>query len=76
MTSTSTKLISSYNNLLYSYKCGFARTQEAYDFSVNQLAEALDRLEEILSHSRFVCGAAAGKSRLTEVRYTFFSFYF
>ena len=49
------------------YKCGFAKTQEAYNDSVDELYVCLDRLEEILSQSRFVCGASSdGGSRLTE----------
>lgn len=36
------------------YKCGFARTQEAYDSNIQPLFEALDKLESILSKNRFV----------------------
>lgn len=43
------------------YRCGFAKTQEAYDSAVLILFEALDKVEEILSKSRYLTG-----SRLTE----------
>lgn len=38
------------------YKCGFAKTQEAYEIAFNDLFEALDRVEEILSKKRYLCG--------------------
>lgn len=38
------------------YQCGFARTQQAYDKAVGQLFAALDRVEHILSRSRFLTG--------------------
>merc|ERR1712072_1115462 len=34
------------------YRCGFAKTQEAYDEAIETLYSALDRAEEILSCSR------------------------
>lgn len=40
------------------YKCGFARTQEAYNDAVTTLFNALDRLEAILATSRYVAGGA------------------
>ncbi|XP_003728137.1 uncharacterized protein LOC576373 [Strongylocentrotus purpuratus] len=43
------------------YKCGFATTQEAYDDAAPKLFAALDRAEEVLSKSRYLCG-----NRLTE----------
>lgn len=43
------------------YRSGFARTQEAYDEAVTGCFKALDRVEEILSKNRYLCG-----DRLTE----------
>ena len=39
------------------YNCGFATTQEAYDKAVRELFVALDRVEEILSHHRYLTGS-------------------
>lgn len=38
------------------YKCGFAKSQEAYDAAVKTLETALDRVEEILSKHRYLVG--------------------
>lgn len=38
------------------YKCGFARSQEAYDSEVTILFQALEELEERLGKSRYLCG--------------------
>ncbi|CAC5393228.1 unnamed protein product [Mytilus coruscus] len=38
------------------YKSGFARTQEAYDSAVTALFKSLDRVEDILSKSRYLVG--------------------
>ncbi|EFA80513.1 putative glutathione S-transferase [Heterostelium album PN500] len=38
------------------YKCGFAPSQEAYDMNFKNLFEALDKLEERLSKSRYLVG--------------------
>ncbi|MBO9128596.1 glutathione S-transferase C-terminal domain-containing protein [Bacillus sp. 165] len=38
------------------YKCGFARSQEAYEQSFDKLFSRLDELEERLSHQRFLFG--------------------
>jgi putative glutathione S-transferase len=43
------------------YRCGFATTQEAYDEAVDELFQALDHWESVLSRQRYVCG-----DRLTE----------
>ena len=43
------------------YRCGFARSQEAYDTAVNELFTSLDRVEDILSNQRYIAG-----DRLTE----------
>ena len=39
------------------YRSGFATTQEAYDKAVRELFGALDRVEEILSHHRYLTGS-------------------
>ena len=41
------------------YKCGFAKSQTAYDEAVARLFETLDWLEERLSRQRYLCGARA-----------------
>lgn len=38
------------------YKCGFARSQEAYEHAYDQLFARLDELEIRLSHNRFLFG--------------------
>ena len=38
------------------YRCGFARTQEAYEQSFRKLFAALDRIEERLSRQRYLVG--------------------
>lgn len=38
------------------YRCGFARSQEAYDKAIIDLTEAFDRLENILSNRRYIAG--------------------
>jgi putative glutathione S-transferase len=38
------------------YRAGFATEQEPYDKAVRELFSALDRVEEILSHSRYLTG--------------------
>jgi len=43
------------------YKCGFAKSQEAYDEAFHNLFNALERIEDILSKSRYLLG-----DRLTE----------
>ncbi|CAN1180429.1 Glutathionyl-hydroquinone reductase YqjG [Linum perenne] len=54
--------IDEWNRLIYPninngvYRCGFAQSQEAYDRSVNDLFEALDKVEEHLQASRYLCG--------------------
>jgi len=49
------------------YKCGFATTQEAYEIAFKNLFEHLERAEEILSKSRYLCG-----NKLTEADIRFF----
>ena len=65
--------IDSFNEWIYPgindgvYRCGFAKTQVAYEDAATTLFAALDRLEECLRTSRFLCGAGTpGGSRLTE----------
>jgi len=43
------------------YRCGFAKSQEAYDRAIADVTAALHRLEALLAQSRYVCG-----SRFTE----------
>lgn len=38
------------------YRCGFARSQAAYDSAVDELFRGLDRVESILERSDFLCG--------------------
>ncbi|KAA8494657.1 Glutathionyl-hydroquinone reductase YqjG [Porphyridium purpureum] len=38
------------------YRCGFARSQEAYDEALRELFACLDEAEEILSKSRYIYG--------------------
>jgi glutathionyl-hydroquinone reductase len=38
------------------YRCGFARSQQAYDEALNKLFAALDRAEGILSKQAYLCG--------------------
>lgn len=38
------------------YRCGFAKSQEAYDEAVKQLFESLDKVEETLSKKELICG--------------------
>ncbi|XP_027363543.1 uncharacterized protein LOC113871045 isoform X2 [Abrus precatorius] len=40
------------------YRCGFAQSQEAYDKAVNDLFCTLDKLEDHLGNSRYLCGHA------------------
>jgi len=47
------------------YKCGFAKTQQAYEENFDKLFAALDRAEEILSKNRYLCG---NKLTLSDIR--------
>lgn len=38
------------------YRCGFAKTQEAYDKAAAELHASLDRIEDILSRQRYLTG--------------------
>ena len=38
------------------YRSGFAQTQQAHEEAVNELFDALDRVEQILQGQRFLCG--------------------
>jgi glutathionyl-hydroquinone reductase len=50
------------------YKCGFAKTQEAYEANFSPLFETLDRLEQRLARRRYLLGA-----RTTEADWRFFT---
>ena len=39
------------------YRCGFAKSQEAYETAFDELFDALDRAEDILSEHRYICGS-------------------
>lgn len=43
------------------YRCGFAKSQEAYDKAIDELTEAFDRADAILQEQRYIAG-----DRLTE----------
>ena len=43
------------------YRCGFAKSQEAYDKAIDDLTEAFDKVDAILQKQRYICG-----DRLTE----------
>jgi putative glutathione S-transferase len=38
------------------YRCGFAKSQEAYDEAVSQMTEAFDRVDGILQKQRYIAG--------------------
>jgi len=38
------------------YRCGFAKSQKAYDTAIDELTASFDKLEEILSTQRFIAG--------------------
>ena len=38
------------------YRCGFAKSQEAYNTAIDELTAAFDRVEDILSKQRFIAG--------------------
>lgn len=38
------------------YRCGFARSQEAYDVAIDDLTAAFDKVEGILSKQRYIAG--------------------
>ena len=47
------------------YRCGFARSQEAYDDSIVKIFNTLDEMEKQLAKTRYLCG---DKLTLTDVR--------
>ena len=49
------------------YRCGFAKSQGAYDQAIGELTESFDRLEEILSSQRYIAGDGT-KFTLSDVR--------
>ena len=40
------------------YRCGFAKTQRAYDKAINELCRAFDQADELLSTQRYLTGNA------------------
>jgi putative glutathione S-transferase len=38
------------------YRCGFAKTQNAYDIAINELTESFDRIDQILQNQRYIAG--------------------
>ncbi len=38
------------------YRCGFSKTQEAYDRAVSELFDTLDEIEDVLGQRRYLCG--------------------
>jgi putative glutathione S-transferase len=46
------------------YKCGFARSQQAYDAAVTALFDGLDRMDARLATRRFLCGDALTEADL------------
>jgi putative glutathione S-transferase len=38
------------------YRCGFAKSQEAYDTAITELTESFDRIADILQKQRFIAG--------------------
>ncbi|MCE2831711.1 MAG: glutathione S-transferase family protein [Oxalobacteraceae bacterium] len=40
------------------YRSGFAQTQQAHEAAINELFDALDRVEQILQGQQFLCGDA------------------
>ena len=38
------------------YRCGFAKTQSAYDTAITDLTSAFDQVDSILQHQRFIAG--------------------
>ena len=49
----------------YTNRCGFAKSQKAYDRAINELTESFDRLEENLSTQRYIAG---DKFTLSDIR--------
>ncbi|XP_059626086.1 uncharacterized protein LOC132269080 [Cornus florida] len=56
------KQIEEWNSIIYPtvnngvYRCGFAQSQEAYDTAVSELFSTLDKIDDHLSRSRYLCG--------------------
>jgi len=38
------------------YRCGFAKTQNAYDIAIDELTKSFDKIESILQKQRFIAG--------------------
>ncbi len=50
------------------YRCGFSRSQEAYDHAVGELFDSLDWLEELLADQSYLAG-----DRVTEADWRFYT---
>ena len=50
------------------YRCGFARTQQAYEEAVTELFDALEHWEQVLGTRRYLCG-----DRITEADWCLFT---
>eukprot|EP01083_Nonionella_stella_P054359 143497_1 len=64
-------LMQQWNDLVYPglndgvYRCGFAKSQEAYDDAVTKVFDTLDKMEQQLAKTRYLCG---DKLTLSDVR--------
>ena len=47
------------------YRCGFAKSQEAYDVAIGELTEAFDKVDAILQKQRYIAG---DKFTLSDIR--------
>jgi len=50
------------------YRCGFAKTQSAYDEAIDELTESFDRLVSILSKQRYIAGPNGDRFTEADVR--------
>ena len=50
------------------YRCGFSKSQEAYDIAIDELTKAFDRVDKILQKQKYIAG-----DELTEADIRLFS---